>query len=382
MADKLSSRLGMVSRFSATRTRGRIRGPRALTASVGMSVVIPCYNYGRFLHECVGSVLNNQPGIDVEVIIVDDKSTDDSLSIARQIEHQHQPNVRVIANEANMGHIATYNRGLDAATSPYVLLISADDLVTPGALTRAAELLEAEPTVGMVYGRAIQFYGDPPPGRTEPGPWIVWRGADWLRHRCRSGYNVIASPEVVMRTSVLRAIGGYRADLPITGDFEMWMRTSAVSDIGFLTGVDQALRRNHSNNMNTTTFHAGSARGQLIDLQQRWQSFVAVFEGVGRELAKASDLYDVARATMTRHALEHLNYAYARGFHDYPVGEFEAFARELDPKYLETPLGRGLALRKRLGMVSLPLHPLWALPAVTWRLREAALRWRCEKIGV
>jgi len=375
------SKLGVVSLLSANRTWGQIRKPKNLAGPVRMSVVIPCYNYGRFLPECVCSILNDQPGIDVEIIIVDDKSTDDSLSIARLIERRH-PQVQVIANQANLGHIATYNRGLDAATSPYVLLISADDLVTPRALTRAAELMEAEPTVGLVYGRAIQFCGTPPSPRVMPGPWIVWRGADWLRHRCLSGYNVIASPEVVMRTSVLRTIGGYRDDLPLTGDFEMWMRASTVSDIAYLTGADQALRRNHSGNMNTTVFHTGSARGQLLDLQQRWQSFVAVFEGVGRELARSSDLYEIARTTMTRHALEHANYAYARGFRHYPVADFEAFARELDPKYLETPLGRGLRLRKRLGMLPLPIHPFWAVPAVSWRLKEMALRWRWDKVGV
>ena len=57
--------------------------------------------------------------------------------------------VRVIRHEQNKGHIATDNDGLEAATGEFVLLLSADDLVTPGALTRAAELLAAEPPVGL-----------------------------------------------------------------------------------------------------------------------------------------------------------------------------------------------------------------------------------------
>ncbi|MDW5317027.1 glycosyltransferase family 2 protein [Rhizobium sp. PL01] len=346
-----------------------------------MSVVIPCYNYGRFLRQCVNSVLYDQPGIEVEVIIVDDKSTDDSLTTAREIELKHA-NVKVIANDVNLGHIKTYNRGLDAATSPYVLLISADDLVTPGALTRAAELLEAEPSVGMVYGRSIDFHKDLPPCRTEQSSWIVWRGADWLRHRCQSGYNVIASPEVVMRTAVLRATGGYRSDLPHAGDFEMWLRTSAVSDVGFLVGVDQAFHRGHDRNMNRTMFKSGSEKGRLIDLKQRWQSFEVVFDGVGRGLAEGALLHKIARETMARQALEHINYAYARGFRDFPMEDFETFAKEVDPMVEQTRLGRRVARRKRLGMVSLPLHPLWALPAAHWRLKELLRRWRRAKIGV
>ena len=73
-----------------------------------------------------------------------------------------------------------------------------------------------------------------------------------------------------MRTSVLRKIGGYRPDLPHAGDFEMWLRAAAVSDVGFLVGVDQAYYRQHSDNMHRRAFESGSAHGQLIDLKQRW----------------------------------------------------------------------------------------------------------------
>ncbi|MCB1445369.1 MAG: glycosyltransferase [Rhizobiaceae bacterium] len=375
------SELGILGRISARRAGGRIREPRALKGTVPVSVVIPCYNYGRFLRQCLDSVLCGQPGVAVEAIIVDDRSTDDSLAIARTLARE-RANVRVIANDVNLGHIRTYNRGLDAATAPYVLLISADDLVTPGALTRAVELLEAERSVGMVYGRAVDFRGDPPPARRGAPSWIVWRGIDWLRHRCLSGYNVIASPEVVMRTSVLRETGGYRADLPHAGDFEMWLRTAAISDVAFLAGVDQAYHRNHGRNMNRTIFRSGSETGQLIDLKQRWQSFEAVFDGVGRSLADGARLRETARRTMTRHALEHINYAYARGFRDFPSEDFEAFAREIDPLMGESRMGRSLARRKRLGMVPLPLHPLWAIPALHWRLKEVVRRWRRARIGV
>lgn len=381
MADKSAPKMEMIGRISAHRTGGRIRKPRALKKIARVSVVIPCYNCARFLRQCVNSVIRGQAGIKVEVIIVDDNSTDNSLAIARQIGVEHN-NVRVIANEVNLGHITTCNRGLDAATAPYVLLLPADDLVTPGALTRAAELLEAEPTVGMVYGRAVEFQGKVPPCRTERSSWIIWHGADWLRHRCRSGYNVVASPEVVMRTSVLRATGGYRSDLPQAGDFEMWLRASAVSDVGFLAGVDQAYHRSHGRNLNRTMFQSGTDKGQLVDLVQRWQSLQAVFDSVGRGLAEGSNLEEIARNTMARQAIEHINYAYARGFRGFPEEDFEAFAKELNPRVGQTRLGRSLARRRRLGMSTLPLHPLLALPALHWRFKEVLRRWRRAKIGV
>ncbi|WP_152513773.1 glycosyltransferase family 2 protein [Sinorhizobium meliloti] len=361
--------------------RGRIRAPSLLDRVPRVSVVIPCYNYGHYLRQCVDSVTRNQAGVEVEVIIVDDKSTDDSVAVARSIADRDK-RVRLILHEQNKGHIATYNDGLDAANGEFVLLLSADDLATPGALTRAAELLVAESSVGAVYGNAIHFSGELPASRTAGRTWIIWSGVDWLRDRCRTGYNVVASPEVVMRTSVLRTIGGYRADLPHAGDFEMWLRTSAVSDIGFLVDVDQAYYRHHAVNMNKRDFSSGTAHGQLIDLKQRWQSFEAVFAGVGGKLDDSASLLQIARRTLARQALERVNYAYARGFRDFPSDEFETLARQIYPDVASTKAGRALARRKRLGMVSLPLHPLWAPSAIAWRLVQMTRPYRRRRIGI
>jgi len=362
-------------------TKGRIEKRRGLNRVPRVSVVIPCYNYGHFLRQCVTSVTQNQPGIEVEVIIVDDKSTDDSVEVALAIQAADD-RVRVIQHDENKRHIATYNDGLDAATGEFVLLLSADDMVTPGALTRAAELLTAEPSVGLVYGNAIHFSGDLPASRTEGKSWIVWPGVDWLRDRCRSGYNVVASPEVVMRTSLLRAFGGYRADLPHAGDFEMWLRTAAVADIGYLVGVDQAYYRQHAVNMNKKDFNSGTVRGEFVDLKQRWQCFEAVFSGVGRGLEEAPELLQVARRTMARQALERVNYAYARGFKQFPSTDFETLAYEIGGDFRSTKEGRALARRKRLGMAPVPLHPLWAPSAIAWRLEEVVRRWRRHRIGI
>ncbi|MGN6102788.1 MAG: glycosyltransferase family 2 protein, partial [Devosia sp.] len=211
--------LDLFSRAWVASTRGRVEPAAPPGRACRVSVVIPCYNYGHYLRQCVGSVTEHQTGVEVEVIIVDDKSTDDSLTVARAIAAEDK-RVRVIAHPHNNGNIANYNFGHDAATWEFVLLLSADDLVTPGALTRASALLAAEPGVGLVYGNAIHFDGELPPPRTEGRTWIIWPGVDWLRDRCRMGYNVVASPEVVMRLSVVRAVGGYRSDLPHAGDFE------------------------------------------------------------------------------------------------------------------------------------------------------------------
>src|SRR5262245_8621798 len=98
-----------------------------------VDVFVPCYNYGRFLRECVGSVLA-QPGVEVRVLILDDCSTDDSAEVGRALAAS-DPRVEYRRHATNRGHIATYNEGIDWAAADCTMLLSADDLLTQGALT-------------------------------------------------------------------------------------------------------------------------------------------------------------------------------------------------------------------------------------------------------
>src|SRR4051794_21194045 len=116
------------------------------------SVVIPCYRYGHFLEEAVSSVLDDQDGVDVRALIIDDASPDDSAEVAQKIAGRDN-RVEVVVHEANKGHLATYNEGLlEWADGDYSVLLSADDRLTPGALRRAGDLLDKHPDVAFAFG--------------------------------------------------------------------------------------------------------------------------------------------------------------------------------------------------------------------------------------
>src|SRR4051794_4607901 len=120
-----------------------------------VDVVIPCYNYGRFLRDCVASVLG-QAGVDVRVLVIDDCSKDDTPAVGAVLAAA-DARVEFRRHAVNRGHIATYNEGLlEWAAGDYALLLSADDLLIPGALARAAALMDAHPEVGMTYGWEIK----------------------------------------------------------------------------------------------------------------------------------------------------------------------------------------------------------------------------------
>lgn len=110
-----------------------------------VSVVIPAYNATRTLAATVQSALA-QTVSDLEVIIVDDGSRDDTLAVARSIQ---DPRVKVLT-QANGGAAAARNTGISAAIGKYIALLDADDLWLPEKLERQLEILETVPTIEAV----------------------------------------------------------------------------------------------------------------------------------------------------------------------------------------------------------------------------------------
>jgi glycosyltransferase involved in cell wall biosynthesis len=310
-----------------------------------VSVVIPCYKYGHFLEEAVTSVLDDQEGVDVRVLIIDDASPDDSADMARKIAARN-PRVEVVVHAANKGNIATFNEGLlEWVDGDYCVLLSADDRLTPGALRRARDLLDARPGVGFVYGHPLWIMdGAPlPTARTRVRGWSVWPGRWWLERRFRDAGNPITAPEVVVRTSLQKRVGGYDARLPHAADMEMWMRLAANADVGFIRGVDQAYYRLHEQNMR-------KAFNALIDLRERQLVFEVVLERYGERLPGATRLSDLVRRALSKEALWAAGRAYDRGSTEQTsVDELLAFAVGCWPEVSRLPLYRTLELRKSVG---------------------------------
>jgi glycosyltransferase involved in cell wall biosynthesis len=336
-----------------------------------VSVVIPCYRYGHFLADCVRSVLDEQPGVDVRVLIIDDASPDDSAARARELAAA-DPRISVHVHEANRGHIATYNEGLlEWADGDYCVLLSADDRLTPGALVRATALLDANPSVGFAYGHPLTFQDGAalPPARGadwQHGQWAVRPGMWWLQRRFRTAEGCITSPEVVMRTSIQHRIGGYDPALPHSGDIEMWMRAAAVSDVGHIRRADQAYYRRHGQNMSAVDFG-----GQLDDLRQRRAAFESVLAKCADTLPDAPAWAATMRWRLARQALRRAVRAYDKGTTaTVPVDDLIAFAADCWPGWQQLPEHAGLRLRRAVGARTMPyLRPL-VLSAAVNRGRE------------
>ena len=344
-----------------------------MTSETSFSVVIPCYNYARYLEACVASVLSQ--GVKVQVIVIDDCSTDETPKVGAALAKD--PRVTFLRHEVNQGHIKTYNEGLALATGDYTALISADDLLTPGALKRAQAVFDAHPEVGMVYGHAPYFQSNDnlPKARTGKPRVDIWDGRKWIAQRCKTATSCISSPEVIVRTSLQRRLGGYCADLPHAGDLEMWLRFAAHSSIAYLAEVDQAYYRRHTASMQSTTFNS-----VLADLRQRRDAFETVFRVQGYKIEDMEQLRETALRALAKEALWRACWSYDRRRVDQVrVDDLEAFAKETYPGTRSLGEYWGLQWRRRLGTRWPPLlQPILPSGYIHW-LKNKML-WRRQRL--
>ncbi|HYP26932.1 MAG TPA: glycosyltransferase [Blastocatellia bacterium] len=178
-----------------------------------MSVIIPCYNQGRFLGDAIESALRQSLGRP-EVIVVDDGSLDDSGQVAGGYA-----GVRVIRQE-NRGLSAARNAGIDASTGDYLVFLDADDRLLPRALESGARCLEDHPDCAFVYGgyRLIAEDGSAmasPPREGERGePYL-----DMLRS------NYIGMHATVMyRRTVFDSVGRFDTSRAACEDYDLYLR--------------------------------------------------------------------------------------------------------------------------------------------------------------
>jgi glycosyltransferase involved in cell wall biosynthesis len=292
MLDALARRLALPVNTKAEVVRPSQQDGRCPS----VSIVIPCFNYGHYLTQCTNSVLN-QHGVRVDVLIIDDASSDGSDQIVRQFGTQDS-RIRTICHAENQGLIATLNEALTQVTGDYSLILSADDLLTPGSLARATSLMEAYPSVGLTYGHAIEFTDDDLPAvRTVAKSWVIWPGYDWLMRACKTGENSVGSPGILIRTSILRSIDAYQTTTLLhAADFELWMQIAAVSDIGFIAGADQAFYRVHKSNMHYSF-------SVLYDFADRLRAFDAALSKRSKRVTDPDSMRDTAHRNIARMTL-------------------------------------------------------------------------------
>lgn len=338
--------------------------------SASVSVIVPCYGYGHYVRGCVESILA-QDGVDLDILVVDDASPDGSWDVVQQLP-ELDARVRVTRHSMNLGLIRTLNEGIDGAAGRFIVALSADDLLAPGALQRATDALADHPEAAFAYGPVRHLVDDevPTPRLGGHRPPRIVPGDEWIRQCARMGRNPVWSPEVVVRASAQRAAGGYSDGLPRTSDFEMWLRLATLGSVVVLTGPTHAFYRRHPQNMSR-----GDDMNDLTNLEFMMDAFESWYAVVGRSFPEGGRLLCSAKATLARQALVRASRALDRR-DGLLVEPLLSFALAADTSVRNTAGYRALRLRKRLGPRVLGVVFSPPAVAVARRTREITRQWR------
>ena len=125
------------------------------TSTPGLvSVVVASYNHARFLDRRMESLLA-QTYAQLEIIVIDDRSPDNSVDVLRKYEAH--PNVRLVVRETNAGWVAVSNQGAELATGEYLLFANCDDACEPEMIERLVASLATNPTAGLAFCRSVMI---------------------------------------------------------------------------------------------------------------------------------------------------------------------------------------------------------------------------------
>lgn len=194
-----------------------------------VSVVMPVYNGRRYLEAAVKSI-QEQDYESLELVIVDDGSTDGSSVIADELAAA-DGRIRVV-HQPNAGHAGAMNAGLAAARGEFAAVLDCDDEALPGRLERQVRALLDDPTLGAVGG-AVSFMtaaGDVFHTERFPTEPEVVRAALTTSVHCP-----VLHSAMTMRRDVIVGLGGYRPALSLALDYDLWLRLDEQCRIANVT---------------------------------------------------------------------------------------------------------------------------------------------------
>jgi len=200
---------------------------------VVVSVVMSVYNGGNYLHEAIDSILE-QSFADFEFVIVDDASTDRSLEILKDCAARDS-RVHVVLNERNLGLTRSLNKGITLARGELIARMDADDVSLPQRLEKQVAYLSSHEDCVVVGCRILSIDPDGDPIRRELQA-ESHDGIEWALFRGFGGG--IPHPTAMFRRAAALAVGGYREDLRVTQDLDLWLR---LAECGRLANIPEIL---------------------------------------------------------------------------------------------------------------------------------------------
>lgn len=221
-----------------------------------VSVLMPVFNAGKYLHEALESI-RRQTFVDWEMIAVDDGSTDGSGEILGH-HAKHDSRIRVVSRP-NTGIVGALNDGLQECRGRYVARMDADDISLPQRLERQVAHMEHHPDC-VALGSWVTFI--------DPQGWKLFRWEMPHTHKAivqdllGGGMSGLVHPVVMFRAGTLKEVGGYREEFQWVEDVELYTRLASLGHLAILR-EHLLLYRQHDKSVNRTNRSAERERRRM-----------------------------------------------------------------------------------------------------------------------
>jgi GT2 family glycosyltransferase len=232
-ADNLSGTPPRSASTAVDDEKSRANGQAAASNVPLISVCMPVYNAKRYLGEAIESILG-QTFRDFEFLIVDDGSTDRSLAI---LKHYAAQDSRIrLSSRPNAGLVVRLNEMLHQARGDLIARMDADDVALPERFARQVEFLRSHPEVDVVGGAQEHIDSD----GYHLFIYYDLEGNEEIQERALNGICPINHPSVMMRRKAVLAVGGYRVEMMLVEDLDLWLR---MGEHGLLANLPEVITR-------------------------------------------------------------------------------------------------------------------------------------------
>jgi glycosyltransferase involved in cell wall biosynthesis len=241
------------------------------------TIAIPVYNRERQLGQAIESALA-QDGSDIEILVIDNCSTDRSWEIANSYR---DPRLRLVRNETNLGLFGNFNRCLELSSGRYLRILGSDDRLIPGCIRQEVDLIERHPNVGLLSTRSWAV--DASYRRTRmmadllrPGEY---RGQDmigatlWmLAHHNGTPLNLPSG--ILLRKSATELAGRFDLHMRLLGDVDYWLKMMTAGDV-LITDIFGCEVMEHTGQATFSLNSSGYYSYELSMLARRWSPYLS-----------------------------------------------------------------------------------------------------------
>jgi len=258
-----------------------------------VSVCIPNYNYGHFVGEAIQSVLN-QTFTDFELIIVDDCSNDNSISVIRSFRDSR---IRFYRNDKNIGRLRNINKCISLARGSYVTILPSDGMYSSDSLAKRVQVLDLNPQVGLVFCSA-KIIDEKGVILREYRPFEnnqIMHGEKFFKILIL-GNRILTLTALVRRECYIK-LGAFNREVASgSRDWEMWLRICLNYDIAYIN-QPLAYERKHPDNISSYRGHT-----TIVGINQ-YKIVKAIFSNLPKEKKHLASLEDQAIKSLAQRIL-------------------------------------------------------------------------------